>query len=333
MSSENERSLREELEEASKEVFERTRDEAGRFAKAEEVPPEPEGVQVDDAQVIGEPEPAKVEPVKDEDPFPQSWKQDYKKHWSTLPKEVKDYIRQHEADTRKAMTAQDEDRLLGKNYRGVHQALQPYMPMIQAEGGTAETAINALLNQAYVLRHGSPEQKKQLILSAIKTYGIDITEPTSSQGWVDPQVAELQKQLSELRDWRQQYEQSVQMNEKASIEGQIAAFGADPKHVHFGNPKVQALMGTLLANNSASSMEDAYEQAIWAVPELRSTLQAEQLAQAEAKRVEDAKAKANAARRASGSVRGTSSGVQLPAQSKGSLRDDLKAAFASLKDH
>jgi hypothetical protein len=342
MSSENERSLRDELTENLQESQERMRDEVGRFAKPDEAPIDPvaEDVLVDadpPADEVVKPERVKTgkeatATKPDEDAFPASWKKDVAKHWEKVPKEVRQYIRQHEEQTRIAMTKQDEDRLTGKSVREV---VTPYMAMIQAEGGTIQTAMQNLLNQAYILRRGTPEQKRALVMGAIKTYGIDVSEPASTQqGWVDPQVSALQQKLAELEGWKQQQTQQAQYQETASINGQIQQFGSDPKHEHFKNSKVQSMMGALLMNGQAQSMEDAYEQSIWAIPELRSTLITSQQSADQAKRAAEARAKATAARNASGSVRGSSSGLSgsQAVAPKGSLREELQAAFAASKD-
>lgn len=333
MSNETEKSLRDELSDSMKEVQDRLRDDQGRFAKADEkenhdpidppidsAPTEPVDKPVDKQEIT---------PKADEDPFPQSWKKDYQRHWATLPPELKKYIREHEDQTRQTIIKQDEDRLTGKQYR---ELVTPYLPAIQAQGMNAMQALQGMLQQNYVLRHGTPAEKRELLLNAAKIYGIDISDPVETQPFVDPQVQALQQQLAQLQAFQQQQVQAAQFQEKASIDSQIAAFASAPGHEHF--QKVSTRMGALLASNQANDLEDAYQQAIWADPELRSTLLAAQQAEAEAKRAAEAKAKATAARNASGSVRGSSSGLasNVPPAPKGSLREELRAALAAAKD-
>ena len=340
MSNENERSLRDELSESLNTVQDRMRDEQGRFApvvKEEPIPQEvPEEKKVENeikpvekpVSKAKEVQPKKEDIKTEEDPFPQSWKKDFSKHWSSIPPDLKKYIREHEEQTRQAMVRQDEDRLTGKSLKEI---INPYLPEIQAQGLTIQQAFQAMLQQNWVLRHGTAEEKKNLLLAAAKMYGIDIIEPTNTPNWVDPQVQALQQQLAEMRNWQQQQVWSAQQQEKASIDSQLAAFASAPGHEHF--QQVAPRMGALLMNNQAKDLEDAYQQAIWADPELRSTLLAQQQAEAEAKRAAEAKAKATAARNASGSVRGSSSGLgTAPPAPKGSLREELRAALAASKD-
>jgi hypothetical protein len=340
MSNETEKSLRDELSDSLNAVQERLRDEHGRFAKqtdapAEEVKPEEAHDDVVDTAPANDAAPAPnpgvvpAAPKPDDDPFPSSWKKEHQKHWSTLPPELKKYIREHEEQTRQAMTRQDEDRLTGKTLREI---ISPYMPLLQADGLNLQQAIQGMLQQNYVLRQGTPEQKRQLVLNACKMYGIDLSQPNEQPtGWIDPQVAALQQQLAEVRNFQQQQLAAQQYQERASIDSQIAAFASAPGHEHF--QRVAPRMGALMASNQAQDLEDAYQQAIWADPELRSTLLAAQQAEAEAKRAAEAKAKATAARNASGSVRGSSSGIgNVPPAPKGTLREELRAALAAAKD-
>jgi hypothetical protein len=335
MSNETEKSLRDELSESMSAVQERLRDEQGRFAKheAEEVPHDPVDTPADPppTEPVGKVEDkSQVVPKIEEDPFPQSWKKDYAKHWSTLPPDLKKYIREHEEQTRASLVKQDEDRLTGKQLR---ELINPYLPSIQAQGMTVQQAFQGMLQQNFILRHGTPQEKRDLLLNAAKIYGIDISQPAETQqGWVDPQVAALQQQLAELRNWQQQLTVSAQQQEKASIDSTIAEFASAPGHEHF--QKVSYIMGSLLQGGQARDLEDAYQKAIWADPELRLTLLAAQQAETEAKRAAEAKAKATAARNASGSVRGSSSGIAsaTPSAPKGSLREELRAAFAASKD-
>ena len=93
-------------------------------------------------------------------------------------------------------------------------------------------------------------------------------------------------------------------------------------------------MAALLKDGLAKDLQDAYDQAVYARPDIRSTLLEQQLAEKEAKRVADAKAKADAARKASGSVTG-SPGATAPSKSnvpERSLREELVANLAAARN-
>ncbi|NBW77325.1 MAG: hypothetical protein EBR34_16255, partial [Sphingomonadaceae bacterium] len=94
---------------------------------------------------------------------------------------------------------------------------------------------------------------------------------------------------------------------------------------------VRVHMGALMQQGLAKDMEDAYQQAIWANPQVREKVLAEQTAAADAKRLAEAKAKAEAGRKVQ-AVRGAppvSNGVQ-GASGNRSIRQEIEAAIAAL---
>lgn len=304
--------LRGEIENAIKEVKEKEapdevreekpakqRDETGKFAKKEVVD----------------------KPV-DETPktvAPQSWKAEYKDKFATLPPEIQAEIMRREEEVDKTIKNQDEERLFGKQLK---ETITPYLPIIQAEGGTPATAVKDLLNTAYVLRTGTPEQKRNLILRTAQQYGVDLTQ-VSQQSDADPQVQALYQKIESLEGRLTQQDMSREQQERAAIQSEIDAFASNPDHRHFET--VKADIAALLNGGRATDLKDAYQKAVWANPDTRSALLAEQ----EAKRVAEIKAKADAARKAGSSVTG-SPGATAPkvakVQDRG-LREELEANF------
>jgi hypothetical protein len=74
-------------------------------------------------------------------------------------------------------------------------------------------------------------------------------------------------------------------------------------------------------------MQEAYDMACHAIPDVRSTILTRQTAEADAKRAAEAKAKADAKRRAAGSISGSpGSPVSTTTTAPNlSLRDELRA--------
>ena len=312
-SEETEKSLRDQLHEAMTESQSRERDDDGKFASAK-----PE-----ETQVVEE---GKETPEPDIE-APNSWKAEAKQHWNTLPKEVKQYIVDRETEVHKGFTRQDEERTFGKQLKDV---LTPYMAMIQAEGATPSQAVQSLLNTAYTLRTANPAQKAELFRSLAQQYQVPLEELTQQQQYVDPALEQLQSRLAQIERENQMLQQQRVMQNQYEMESTIAAFGSKPGHEHLGD--VSAHMSALIQSGVVQGatpdelLENAYQQAIWAKPELRSTLLAQQQAE-EAKRAAEAKQqKADAARRAAGSVSGSpvtsSAATKAPERS---LREELLA--------
>ena len=316
--------LREEIEASAKEVKERLRDESGKFAKVKEE------IQVEKEKEITPPEPKITQPEPKIDP-PAAYSAAVKAKWGELPLEIRQELAKRERDVEIGFTKLHEDRNYGKQIKDI---VNPYMAMIQSEGSTPAAAINSLLNTAYVLRTASPQQKGQLLLQLAHQFGADMQQAIQQQGstpQLDPRLHQMQQELQSLKGTIEQQEQLKRQQEQESINGQIAAFAADPKNVHF--EAVKAHMASLLQNGLAKDLQDAYDQAVYANPTTRSTILQTQHVDAEQKRLAEAKAKAEAAKRAGASIKGGagSSGTMNGAIPDRSLRDELLANLRAVQ--
>lgn len=223
-----------------------------------------------------------------------------------------------EKEFHKKLTAHDDARNLGLN---IKDASAPYEAIIRAEGGDAVKAFKDFLNHAYLLRTASPQTKGQLLLQIAQKYGADLRVNPNQQ--VNPDVQRLEKTVQQLQWEREQEKSNQQQQLQTNIQSQIEAFSAKPENVHF--EAVKADMAALLSAGRAKDLQDAYDMAVWARPDIRSTLLAAQTAEAEAKRRQEANAKVTAARKAGSSVVG-SPGITPSATSPDrSLRDELRA--------
>lgn len=332
-----EKSIREEIASAMETVQEsaksepvenqsRNRDESGRFAKPAEEKPvtqEPQSATQAATQAAATTETPALE-------IPQAWRGE--KHqgvWKSLSPDVQKLLADREAEVHKGFTRFDEERSYGKQLRDV---INPYMPMIQATGSNPVAAVQNLLNTAYVLRTATPEQKVEALRQIAQNYGVPLdkfTQQVQQQPQIDPVVAQLQQEVASMRDATQRAAMQQQQQQQQEIASQIAAFSASPDHPHF--EAVKTHMGALLSNGLANDLQDAYEQAVWARPDLRSSLLASQQAEAEAKRASEAAAKATAAKAAAASVKGNPAGsVQNTGAPDRSLRDELRASIRGM---
>lgn len=280
------------------------RDERGRFKPKEA------------AETATQEAPVEVAPEKPKRSAPRAWPDEKKAQFESLPDDIQDFLLKREADVEKGFTKLDDERNFGKRVRDI---VNPYMPIIQSEGGTAEAAIQDLLNTAYLLRRGTPEQKLELFRNTARQFGVDLDQLNVSNEWVDPQVSALESRLAQMQH---QMEQFQRQSEQARIEpmiNEIQAFAATAPHFE----RVKGLMSALLQNGAADSLKDAYDKACWATPDIRSTFEAE----AQEKQRAEAQARIEAAKRASASVTG-GPGASIPTNPTSqdrSLRDELMA--------
>lgn len=254
---------------------------------------------------------------------PQSWSAAERAHWEKLPPEVQSVIARREEEAHRGITQLGQDAAFGKK---INEVVSPYLPMIRAEGGNPVAAVQDLLQTAYVLRTASPEQKVGLFRQLAGQFGVDLNIAAQAAPQVDPQVAALQRELNSVKGYLHNTEQQQHQQVQVQAQSIIDSFAADPKNEFYA--QAAPMMGSLLVNGQARDMQEAYDMACHAIPDIRSTILSRQQAEADAKRVTDAKAKADAKRRAAGSING-SPGAQVTTSTTAnpnlSLRDELRA--------
>lgn len=252
---------------------------------------------------------------------PPAWSNSVKAKWPTLDPEIRAEILKREADVHRGFTKNDEERNFGKEMR---QIVAPYEAIIRAAGGTIPGAVADVLNTAYILRTADPQTKAQTIAQVCQQYGIDLKLVAQPQGEVNPQVAALQQEIRQIRAEQTQRQQQERQQLEQQVLNAVETFGQDPKHPHFR--AVSAHMGALMQAGEAKDMEQAYEMAVWARPDLRAQLLAAQTAQQTAtqqtrQRTEKARAKAV-------SVRGGPGGyTPPPVNPNASVRESLMSAI------
>lgn len=258
---------------------------------------------------------------------PAAYTGSIKTEWAKLPLAVQQELIRREQDVEKGFTKFDEERNFGKQLK---ELATPYLPIIRAEGGDINKAFSSFLDTAYKLRTKNPQEKGQILMQLAREYGADLSQANTQQAQVpfNPVLHQVQQELQGLKGTIEQEKALKKQQEDEATQRQIDAFRSDPKNTHFDT--VKAHMAALLTGGLAKDLQDAYDQAVHANPQTRSTLLEQSSAQAEEKRLAEQKAKAEAAKKAGSSVRG-SPGVAALKNGKiehASLRDTLKAAYA-----
>lgn len=234
-----------------------------------------------------EPEP---EPVS---PPPKTWPKEMHDHWAKTPKEVQDYWNTREKQMLDGLEQYRGDATFAKQ---IKETLNPYMATINALGIDAPTAIKSLLNADYQLRVGSPSQKAQYLQHLAKQYGVDLGQgQQEDQAQPDPMIQKLRDELHGLKQIIQTGNQQQLDEQRQKIQNEVNSFASDPKHPYFDevSNEIVALL------KSGSTLEDAYEKAVWANPVTRqkemTRLQTEQQAELKARAIAEAEAKKKAA--------------------------------------
>lgn len=311
---------REPVTQESGAATERARDEAGRFARAQEKAAEAA------AEV--------VEPVVEQvarPARPSSWKKDYEEQWNTLDPKLAEYIHQRE---REYSTGVSTYKAEAERARSIQSAIEPFMPDLQRHNIAPEQWIKNLGSAHQTLALGSPQQKIQMFAQLAQDYGVDLRAFVGQDGapqvpQVDQQTRWMQEQIAQMRGQLTQFTEQRQQQEQAQIQAEIERIRADTdKYPHFDT--VRETMAGILQSGLAQDLSSAYDKAIRMHDDLWNSQQEAQRANAEAERQRAAAEAAKSARAKVVSVKSsTPSGQATTATKAKGRREALEEAFAS----
>lgn len=291
----------------------RERDETGRFKAnaADDAASEvmPAAAVADPASPIDELATLQA-PVE---PAPTSFSAEAKAKWADTPAEVRADFARRERDVQQMVGRQDAERQFGK---AINEVVGPYMPMMRAQNTHPQQVIGDLLNTAYILNTSDPMKKAQTLALIADQYGIDMDEAYKFRGQGKP-INTAPPQTAEPVDIDARVDAAIAQRE---LKRETDAFLNDPKNEHVAT--VRDHMSALLAGGVATSLQDAYDQALYARPELRSTLLAAEKAKWAAQQAEITRT--TQARRAAVSLPGSSGSPRPTGTHETSLRDELR---------
>ena len=285
----------------------------------------------DPGAAAGDPPAAGTPPAKGSAPAPtastlqppKTWRPEAAAKFATLPPEVQQEVLKREEDIFKGLESYKADASIGKAFKGV---VQPYMHIFQVQGVDPIQQVSGLMRAHVALATGTPEQKQQFFQQLAEEYGVDLG---AEAPYIDPQVASLQKQLSDLQsrlNGREQYEAN---EARSKLQAEIDAFASDPAHQYFD--EVANDIAGLLRSGTAKDLKDAYDKAVWANPITRAKEQARLTAEAEAKAKAEAAERAKQARKAIGANVKSSAKAASGTAPLGSIDDTLNAALVAIK--
>jgi hypothetical protein len=259
---------------------------------------------------------------------PKTWRKEAAAEWAALSPTVRAEIAKREQDIFSGLESYKTDASFGKSVQSV---LQPYLPTLRQHGIDPLQQISGLMQAHYNLVTGSPETKIQYLSKIAQDYGValDQLQPAGDQLYVDPAVKDLQSKFNALQSERAAEFQARAAAEQATLVKEIEAFSLDPKNPYFKD--VANDMVRLLEAKAAKTLQEAYEQAIWINPSIRSKEIARQQAEATTKAAAEETARAEAARKATAvnvKTKAKSAGAAAPL---GSIDDTLAETLAAIK--
>jgi hypothetical protein len=260
---------------------------------------------------------------------PAGWTAAEKAEWSKLSPVAQAAVSRREAEISRGGQQWSEDK---RRYEGM---ISPIARMAQARGISVEEGAQRLAAAQEALDANPADGIRRIAQS----YGVDLATLAGSPAEVSreqsqPDIAMLVRQAVQpiLAPIQERLSAEDRQREQSTVD-LVTQFSSSPGHEHFDavQAEMMDLIPSIRARNSGWShtqiLQEAYDRAVYANPTTRDSILSARDAQAETKRQEEAKQRAEKARRAGSSVTGNPSGAPA-SQSKDSLRAELEAAYS-----
>ncbi len=260
---------------------------------------------------------------------PKSWKPEMRELFSKLPPEAQAYIEARENEVSEGFVKYAEESKYGKSLKEV---IAPYQPLLDAQGVKDHgQAVRYLLNAHYQLSSADGAKRAQYFAQLAKSYGIDMQAvqiaATHEPPYQDPEVKALRERLDAQDQERRLQQQREYETLKAQTDNEVKAFAEEkdekgqPKRPYFDEVADHIV---LLLQNPRKTLEQAYEEAVWANPVTRKK-------ELDRQRVSDeARLRAEADKVAKEKLR--SRGTQLRDTSKSSPKDPLGSMEDTMRE-
>lgn len=277
-----------------KPVRDYVRDELGKFAPKDAEPavkaekPPTEGIKP--GPKVGEPAPPAAPRAPEDEPLrmstekaPVGWKPEARETWSSIPQLAREEIMRQTQLVHDTLNRTKEQRKFAET---VQQVVAPYRALIESEGTDVVKAIDGMLKTAQALRTAPPAHKAQLVAQLVREYGIDVNTLDralvgAAPPPVDPAVAQVKQQfereLAPLRQMQQQLiaqQQQAEMERRAAADSAIAQFEAtQPEFLNDVAQDMAQILELGAQRGVDYTLEQAYELACRAHPEISRVLQ------------------------------------------------------------
>ena len=261
---------------------------------------------------------------------PKSWAKEQHEHWSKLDPKVQEYIELREKQAEEGITR------YSRELRPLSDAIAPYQDVIKASGTDAPTAIKALMEAHKQMSVPDEGQRAAYFAKMAKHYGIDVTRLGQAAQMSDEPAAvkELRERTERIEREHRQRSESEQKAVRERVASEVSAFAdakddkGQPKHPYFDEcaEHIVALI------NAGHTLDQAYEQAIWANPVTRAKENARLQSESEASLRAKAKKEAETARTASRANVNSRDTRRAPQASKaGNWEETLETTMQEIK--
>ncbi len=258
---------------------------------------------------------------------PVGWTADAKAEWASLSPAIKAAVLKREVEISSGGKQWSEEK------RRYEEIVAPVRQAASRRGISEAEGIQRLMAAQDRLDR-NPAEAIQWLANA---YRVPITvQSDGSPAEITPQVqfapmlAPLHEQLNAIQ---QRFAMEDQRQTDMTVQ-RVNQFAQDPTHPHFDavSDEIMAMLPLLKTSNPHATpeqlLQDAYDRAVWANPGTRAAIEAERVAQADAKQRADRSAAVNKAKLASSSLRGTPTGspsIEPPDTIRGAILAAMEA--------
>ena len=266
---------------------------------------------------------AVVEQAKPAFDIPTSWSAEMKAKLASLPPEhaeVIKYAAQRDKEQGDAIARAGQQV---KAFEPIGKVIEQFSHVFQKNGLQPHEGIARMMAVNEMLE-ANPEAAVREIA---KAYGVNLQGNAEQNASPDnPRIAELEARLAKAESHLTAQQRQRINDDNAALAREIADFAKDKPHFE----AVRKVMAGLMQSGAAESMKDAYEQAIYADPTIRQSLQADAQKAAEDKRkAEEAERLAKAKKAGAVNVKSSPSASNGPRTMDDDLRDIARRVYGT----
>lgn len=241
---------------------------------------------------------APLEKVQDQIPeAPASWSAEAKAHWATLSPEVRSHLIDREGEVEKSL-AEHGERL--KSFESLERIIGPRRAALAQSFGSEAVALEHLFSLSDMAGRDFPGFVRFLA----QQRGEDLTglaQKLVAQASGDPAINTLLRKVETLESKLGERDQAEQQDQERNAQRLIDEFkGKKSDKGELVNPHFEAVktqIGNILKAGAATTLEQAYKIAVAADDRLQARIKADSATAEKKRQDEEAKEKADKARR------------------------------------
>lgn len=217
---------------------------------------------------------------------PKSYKKEYAEQFKSLPPEMRKYLHEREKEVERGFSEYGNKLNGYKWLDGVYQPRQERLNKLGISQPKDWIDYLAKVDDALAT---DPQGTLRTLAEA---YGVNLSGE-NNEDTNNPLLQKISKLEANFNSLSGFIANQRQSEAQSAVESFINAKdeSGNPKHPHFD--AVKTMMGQLLTSKVATSIEDAYQKAVWLVPDIQQKMLSSQAeASLKAKAEEAAKAKA-----------------------------------------